>query len=426
VTLHLRVGARSDVGKVREGNEDSLYAGRRLLAVADGVGGAVAGEVASSTAIAALEPLEHDTDLDDVLGALRAAVHGANDALRERIDAAPELSGMGTTLTAMLWHNERLGLAQVGDSRAYLLRDGDVAQITRDQTFVQMLVDEGRITADQAAHHPQRSVILSALDGREAVEPDLTLRDVAAGDRYLLCSDGLSDYVEPAALAEGLADGDPQPACDRLVQLALDAGAPDNVTCIVVDVTATDGGTDDRLPIVAGAAAELPPGDLGPTDAGADGGHGRHAQARASRSIGRRLAVVTLAVVVLVAAGIVGTVIYVHHQWYVATAEGGQTVAVYQGVQGSVLGHRLNHMHSPSDVPVTALPQDEAQQVRNGIDTSGLANAESIVATLRADACTLARTSLSPSPTPVPTASPSGHPRSETSSPATAPPWCSQ
>src|SRR5919199_2164126 len=167
MTLTLRFAARSDRGLLRDGNEDSVYAGPRLLAVADGMGGHAAGEVASAVAIAALAPLDEDAPGADLLAALRHATLSANTQLREMVAADSALDGMGTTLTALLSAGVRLGLVHVGDSRAYLLRDGELTQITHDHSLVQTLVDEGRISADEASHHPQRSLILRALDGRD-------------------------------------------------------------------------------------------------------------------------------------------------------------------------------------------------------------------------------------------------------------------
>jgi protein phosphatase len=415
VTLGLRIGARSDVGLVREGNEDSLYAGHQLLVVADGVGGAVAGEVASSETIRALEPLDNDAALDDPLAALRQAVHSANDRLRRRVEAEPSLTGMGTTLTAMLWVRDRLSLAQVGDSRAYQLRDKSLEQITRDQTFVQMLVDEGRITADQAATHPQRSVILSALDGRDDVEPELSTRDVQAGDRFLLCSDGLSDYVPRDLIEEGLTETDPQAASERLVDLALQAGGADNISCIVIDVVPEDP-RDNRLPIVAGAVAtqqdqqsdqdtavlsvggttteqSTQPADRATETGTADSS--RTTSHRAGhRSIGRRLAAVAVVVVVLIAAGIVATIVYVHRQWYVAASRAtstGRTVTIYHGVQGSVLGISMSSVQTTTDIPVTSLPQNDAENLSDGLHAGSRSSAESLVAGLRSDSCAQAR-----------------------------------
>src|SRR5512135_2498801 len=185
MTLVLRYAVRSDVGLLRDGNEDSLYAGPRLLAVADGMGGHAAGEVASAIAIAALAPLDEDAPGADLTEALRRATISANDQLREMVSADSALDGMGTTLTAVLSAGVRLGLVHVGDSRAYLLRDRVLQQITHDHTLVQTLVDEGRLAAEEAGSHPQRSLLTRALDGRGSVELDLSVREARAGDRYL-------------------------------------------------------------------------------------------------------------------------------------------------------------------------------------------------------------------------------------------------
>ena len=154
---------------------------------------------------------------------------------------------MGTTLTAILFAGGRLALCHVGDSRAYLVRDGQLSQITHDDTFVQTLIDDGRITAEEANSHPQRSLLLRALNGQE-VEPDLSMREARAGDRYLLCSDGLSGVVSEETLAEALKDPDPQSTADRLIELALRSGGPDNITVIVADVVEDTGGRRPRRP----------------------------------------------------------------------------------------------------------------------------------------------------------------------------------
>src|SRR5690606_21038456 len=203
MTIALRYAARSDVGLLREGNEDSAYASGRLLAVADGMGGHAHGEVASSVAIAAISALDRGADHDfggDLLRDIEAAVRDANHQLHAMVARDPSLKGMGTTLTAMLWNGLRFALAHVGDSRAYLLRNGELYQITHDHTLVQSLVDDGRITQEEAANHPQRSILLRALDGTAEVDPDLQDREAQVGDRYLLCSDGLSTVVSPETL----------------------------------------------------------------------------------------------------------------------------------------------------------------------------------------------------------------------------------
>ncbi len=255
MTLRLRYAVRSHVGRVREGNEDSAYAGSRLALVADGMGGHAAGEVASSAVVAALSQLDDDEAGLDLLEVLAQAVQAANDHLRAMVDADSSLDGMGTTLTAMLSSGTRLGLAHVGDSRAYLLREGEFSQITHDQTLVQRMVDEGRITLEQAETHPQRSLLTQALDGRAGVQPDLSVREARRGDRYLLCSDGLSGYVPVGSIAETLALPNAEEAAERLIELALEAGAPDNVTVVIADVVDDGPGMPDT-PVVGGAAAE--------------------------------------------------------------------------------------------------------------------------------------------------------------------------
>ena len=252
MTLVLRYAARSDRGLVRANNEDSVYAGARLLALADGMGGHAAGEVASQLVIAALAHLDDDEPGGDLLSKLDAAVREGNSAIAAHVEADPELEGMGTTLTAILFAGNRLGLVHIGDSRGYLLRDGELAQITKDDTFVQTLVDEGRITAEEAHSHPQRSLIMRALTGHE-VEPTLIMREARAGDRYLLCSDGLSDPVSHETILEALQIADVAESADRLIELALRGGGPDNVTVVVADVVDYDYG--QTQPILAGAVS---------------------------------------------------------------------------------------------------------------------------------------------------------------------------
>ncbi|MDQ1647756.1 MAG: family protein phosphatase, partial [Cryptosporangiaceae bacterium] len=277
MSLTLRYAARSDRGLIREGNEDSVYAGPRLLAVADGMGGMAAGEVASNIVVGALAPLDEDVSSSDLVDALRGAIGHANQTLRDAVESNPALEGMGTTLTAMLFSGNRIALVHVGDSRAYVMREGELTQITRDDTYVQMLVDEGRITADEATTHPQRSLLTRALDGRD-VDPDFSVREARSGDRYLLCSDGLSGVVSPETMADALRLVDPREAADRLISLALRGGGPDNITCIVADIV--DTGLGDAAPVVGGAAAH----DRGRTSsASADSAAGRAALARPQR-----------------------------------------------------------------------------------------------------------------------------------------------
>ncbi|MER5639587.1 protein phosphatase 2C domain-containing protein [Kitasatospora sp. NPDC002227] len=266
MSLVLRFAAGSHKGLIREGNEDSGYAGPRLLAVADGMGGAAAGEVASSEALGSIVRLDEAAPGADLLTLLNSAVQDANERLRQLVEEDPQLEGMGCTLTALLWTGERMGLVHIGDSRAYLLRDGRLDQITQDHTWVQRLVDEGRITPEEAETHPQRSLLMRALDGRGQVEPDLSIREVRAGDRYLICSDGLSGPVSHQTLQETLGSFySPEQTVQELIQLALRGGGPDNITCIVADVievghTDTLSGQLAGVPVVVGAVADTPPG----------------------------------------------------------------------------------------------------------------------------------------------------------------------
>jgi PPM family protein phosphatase len=241
MTLFLRAAVATDLGLVRENNEDAAYAGRRLVAVADGIGGLPAGELASEAVMRSLVRLDEDpADLEPV-PALRAALEAANAEIGDAGRADPVRDGMGTTVTALLLSGAgesggQLTLLHVGDSRAYLLRGAELRRLTRDDTFVQELVDQGVLSAEEARHHPMRSVVTRAVQGRP-LDPWLTVLAACPGDRYLLCSDGLSDVVDDGTLAQALASHpDPEECAGRLVALALAAGGPDNVTVVVADL----------------------------------------------------------------------------------------------------------------------------------------------------------------------------------------------
>jgi protein phosphatase len=206
--------------------------------VADGVGGHAAGEVASATIIEALAPLGDSEPGYDLVGRLLGAVVEGNAAIARRVAEDAGLQGMSTTLTAVLFGDGRFCLLNIGDSRTYLLRDGELEQLTRDDSYVQLLVDQGHITQEAAGSHPQRNLVLQALTGEEVMEPAMTVHEGRAGDRFLLCSDGLSDVVPHAVLGDVLRAGAPQECVDRLIELAIDAGTRDNVTAIVADLVA--------------------------------------------------------------------------------------------------------------------------------------------------------------------------------------------
>jgi protein phosphatase len=418
MTLSWRYAAASDVGLLREGNEDSAFAGNHLLAVADGMGGHAAGEVASAAVIAALEQLDElGVNAGDPQEALRDAVEEANTTLRDMVAADSELQGMGTTVTAVLNDGTYTWLAHVGDSRAYLLRDGALRQVTRDHTFVQQLVDEGRIAPEDVSTHPQRNLITRALDGRRPVELDLERLDLMPGDRLLLCSDGLSGIVSDESLEEVLrGNDDPDAAVHRLIDLALRGGGHDNITCIVADAV------EDAAPegaIVAGAASNGA-ANAAPATTPEDSPARRAAMLRTKRKPQperepddvdtrarargirrRRTLVVVVIAAILTGAGASAGWAWVQRQYYVGVS--GDDVVIYRGVSGSLAGIDLAHVHAHASLPVTTLPEFERKRVHDGIHAANLADARSIVDRLR--------TTVTPSPTPAPVPTPSVTPR---------------
>ncbi|MBA3743939.1 protein phosphatase 2C domain-containing protein [Sporichthya sp.] len=384
MTLSLRYVARSDVGLIRDGNEDSGYAGPSLLAVADGMGGHAAGEVASSVALATLATLEDDVPSTELLDALATAVGQANDAINDMVEKHPQLDGMGTTLTAMLWSGRRLGLVHVGDSRAYLLRDGVLLQITHDHTFVQQLQDEGRITAAEAAVHPQRSLLLRALDGRSNPEPDLSVREVHLGDRYLLCSDGLSGVVPDPELQGAMTGTTLDEAADTLIQLALRGGGPDNITCIVADVVEVDANTSDQPIVVGAAAGRHKPASMGSTneidlsalpDLEKANGSGRWFGTLWVRFL------IAGIVIALIAGGWAGYA-WSQRQYYVGADTG--RVAIYKGLSQKIIGLSLSDTYEHQDIELGDLPPYDRQEVEDTIFADSLGDAHKVVDRLRA------------------------------------------
>jgi serine/threonine protein phosphatase PrpC len=240
MTLHLRWAAVTDQGHVRSNNQDAYYAGDRLLVVADGMGGMAAGDVASRLAVDAMASLDVPIDNEHQMDALHKALEAANGRIAEHVSTDSALQGMGTTMTAVIFSGDRAALAHVGDSRAYLLRDGRLNQLTKDDTYVQMLVDQGLIRPEEAAGHPRRAVVTQALQG-EPVSPSYVIVEPEAGDRWLLCSDGLTTVVPAEQIEQEMnAVADPQECAQRLLDLALQGGGPDNVTVIVADLISGD------------------------------------------------------------------------------------------------------------------------------------------------------------------------------------------
>ncbi len=416
MSISLRYAARTDIGLgSKSRNEDSGYAGPDLLVLADGMGGHAAGDMASSTVVAELIDLDGASFAsDEALRRLATAVHNANARLRAEMDDDVELEGMGTTLIAFLRSGNMLALANIGDSRAYLVRDGVFSQITKDHSFVQTLLDEGRITAEEAEHHPQRSLVTRVLTGREDDEPDLSLREAKPGDRLLLCSDGLPDYVAGPTIEQIVTgDGTPAQIAEALIAIALKAATRDNVTVVVADVVAgDDDGPASTTPQIVGAAAAHDVSAGGSPDA-ADAPTSPAAKAAALRRAAntpappddadddvpvlaeegprrftwlRRSLFAILVVAVLAVIGIFGYAA-TQRQYYITEHSG--KVTIYQGISQNLGPIKLHSVDIVSDIWVADLPSYDRDKVTAGSMTAGSKEAAiSIVENLRSDMVT--------------------------------------
>ena len=421
MNIALRYAARSDVGLVRSNNQDSGYAGPHLLVVADGMGGHAGGDVASSIAIAALAPLDGESHgPDDALTELEQSIDHARQDLVERSVSDPELVGMGTTVTAILRAGNKLAMAHLGDSRAYLLRDGELAQVTTDHTFVQHLVDTGRISADEAETHPQRNVVMRVLGDFDIdLTPDMSVREAKPGDRWLLCSDGLSGFVSTETLAQTMTDTPDVDECaDRLLQLALRAGSTDNVTVVVADVVDVDALPDGAAPSTGAqvvgsaaidrdrptAAADGPAAraaSLVASSNAAEGGEGEPGEetaapeegasdddARPGRAPRRWITIVAVALVV-VGLGVAAWAGYrwTQTQYYVGVADG--QVAVFRGIPESAGPLTLSTPVELTGTRVDDLPGYVVDRLETTIPAASLddarARADRLVAEATAD-----------------------------------------
>ena len=384
--LNLRFAARSEIGKVRRNNEDAGCAATDLLVVADGMGGHEAGELASAATVAAVvAAASNSVGADEVLNQLAEAVITSGEYIADVVSGDRDLAGMGTTMTVVALREDRIAMAHVGDSRAYVYRDGALQQMTKDHTFVQTLVDSGEITLEQAAVHPRRNLMMRAIDGIHAVEVDLSVRETREGDRYLLCSDGLCGVIDANTISECLSQEDLTQAVTLLIDAAMAAGAPDNITVVVADVvndafevdavligSAADSANQSRLP-----AVEFPE----------EGEASIQIIERVLLEAKKSWLVPVLSTIGVIALGFVVTIWWLANQWFVGVYEKTSVVAIFQGVPAGGM-YRLVEI---SDIDAASLPEFERDQVYQTFESGDLEGAEAAVNRLKlsADLCVL-------------------------------------
>ncbi len=440
--LTLRTVAHSEIGLVRKNNQDSGYASPTMVVVADGMGGAAAGDLASTVAITELaraDGLHKGAEMLEVLG---GALQKANDRLAELVADDMSLDGMGTTVCGALFDGEQLGVAHIGDSRGYLRRNGELTRLTHDHSWVQSLIDEGRITEDESHVHPHRSLLLRVLNGQPISEPDLELVTLQAGDRIMFCSDGLCGLVTDDVIDDALAGEDLDLVLTDLVEAAHAGGGLDNITIIVSDVV--EAGADDdvlssegavpparnaarglvlgaavtrEIPAIRSRSVEHADGAEGTKDPSANSAQAVAAPVPTSagesryepETGGRRRRIglwgAIIAVVLVVGLAAYGTYAYAMTQFLVAPT--GAQVGIYQGVQGSLLGLSTNRLVENTGIQMSDLPPAYQEKVRAGITIHeggiGAAKAAADELRTRAAQCVaqrLARAQATQTPTP--------------------------
>ena len=334
-------GSRTDIGCLRDHNEDSLVVTPPLFAVADGMGGHAAGEVASEIAVRVLSELAPEHPDVEALG---RAIEEANRAVIQAAREGRGRQGMGTTMTAAMLEGERLVIAQVGDSRAYLLHQGKLQQLTRDHSLMADMIEAGQLTPEEARTHPQRSVITRALGSDAHLHPDIYEINVETGDRLLICSDGLSGMIFDDQIENTLRRvQDPQRCASQLVNEAIAAGGHDNVTVIVADVT----------------------------------GYAEVRRKKLARKTKLSIALVLVLFAAIIAGAAWGTQTYLNTAAYLANDNG--KVAVYRGVPGSVLGLSFSHLERTTDVTVAGLQPGVANRLNEGIRVDDMEAADALV-----------------------------------------------
>lgn len=378
--------ALTDVGRARERNEDSYTAGEYVFAVADGLGGHNAGDVASRLAVeplAALDRSVEGTPTDRIADALGRAVDAANRAVYQRAQNDAKVRGMGTTLTAVAISNGAAHLAHVGDSRCYLIRDGEMTQLSSDHTLVARMVAEGKLSPAEAETHPQRSILTRALGAEPEVDVDTLEIQLQVGDRLVLCSDGLSSVITEEQIQATVQDSkDLKETCKRLIEAANQRGGPDNITVVVVEVTGVPA-------LRAGTAApstsrrEVSPPAV-PRDR--------------ARRVPVRALIWVLAVIVLGLGAWLGVRAWVNNSYFVGVSDG--VVAIYRGLPTEFAGIELNHVEERSDIPLDSVAEYYKPRLREGIRVENLAAAREVLKVVPFQAPSPGTT---PTPTPTPT-----------------------
>ena len=447
MTFQLSYVAHSDIGLIRKNNQDSGYASPRLLIVADGMGGAAAGDLASAVAIDTIRKIDSPTTGEDILEVLAGAIHQANDKIAELVDSDLSLEGMGTTVTGAIFDGSNLGLAHIGDSRAYLFRDGRLERLTHDHTWVQSLVDDGKISEAEAANHPHRSLLLKVLNGQPTNDPDLAIVSVMPGDRLMFCSDGVCGLIDDDVIEAALQLPDLNDAAERLISESLHQGGIDNITVIVADVVESEGSDDV---IVLGAASEHPnPADsvtrarpaeeddpeetlitnLADFEPTAVADEERYTPQAPHQRRFRRPLIGLLLLLLVAVAGLGMAYGWTRTQYFVGADQ--DKVAIFQGLPDGLPGLSLFRVYEVQQLAVSELPPFYQEQVKANIDVPSLDSARATVAELTEAANTCASpqpaTSQQPRPTsgsklsPAPSDKPGGKPSPTPSADANGP-----
>jgi PPM family protein phosphatase len=435
MTLQLKYVTHSEIGLIRKNNQDSGYASPHLVAVADGMGGAAAGDLASAVAIDTIRKIDSPTTGEHMLEVLASAIHQANDKIAELIESDFSLEGMGTTVTGAMFDGTQLGLAHIGDSRAYLLRDRHLERLTHDHTWVQSLVDDGKISESEAALHPHRSLLLKVLNGQPTNDPDLMMVPVLPGDRLMFCSDGVCGLIDDDVIESALRLPDLNDAAERLVVESLHEGGIDNITVIVADVVES-GGSDDI--IVIGAASEHPfPADgvprgqraeddaddtlmtkLADFEAPPADDEERYSPQAPHKGRFRKPLIGLLALLLLAGAGLGIAYGWTRTQYFIGADQ--DKVAIFQGLSDSLPGLSLSRVYEVQQLTVSELPPFYQDQVKANIDVSSLDSARATVAELT-DAAKRCASPQPPKPTTGSKATPSKQPDSRPTPTPSAP-----